>query len=175
MRPEALFINGVYEDVLQEIAKVQSLLPEQILFLQPYAGGAISKLRDDTPSVEAPMWLLLSTTTDLPTVRYVAQVVGWEDKRTLSEGKRDLLNRIIKALQPGETGLYDASKAEGGESVNLLHVRRLRKLRVPFSVEQLIKVSDGQPVSAGRTTAGGWVYVRASGLDPLLGGQTEGG
>ena len=33
MRAEALFINGVFEEVLREILKVQSVVPEQILFL----------------------------------------------------------------------------------------------------------------------------------------------
>jgi hypothetical protein len=52
MRGEGLFINGVYREVLEEILKVQSELPEHIMYLQPYSGGAITHLRDAPPSVE---------------------------------------------------------------------------------------------------------------------------
>lgn len=160
MKSEALFINGVYESVLKEILWVQAELPEQILFLQPFASTAISRLRDDTPTVDDPMWLYLSTTTDLPTVRYAAEVVGWDDKRALSDAKRRVLSRLLWTLQPNEGGLYDASNTESGQSVNLLHIPRLKELEKPFSVGRLIKTSDGQPVSEGRTTAGGWAYVQ---------------
>jgi hypothetical protein len=36
MRQQALFINGIYESVAEEISKIQSALPEEILFLQPH-------------------------------------------------------------------------------------------------------------------------------------------
>jgi len=160
MRSEALFINGAYEDVLRDILEIQSVLPEQILFLQPYSGRAMVRLRDDPPTIESPMRLFLSTTTDLATVQYTAEIVGWDDKRALSDRKRHILNRIIYCLQQTEGGVYDASRTDEGESVNLLHVRRLQRFESPFSVEHLIKISDGKPVSAGRTTAGGWAYVR---------------
>lgn len=161
MGSEGLFLNGVYQDVLRDILKIQSVLPEQILFLQPYSSRAMLKLRDDPPTIESPMRLFLSTTTDLATVRYAAEIVGWDDKRTLSDSKRHVLNRIIYCLQPTEGGVYDASRTAEGKSVNLLHVRRVQRLESAFSVERLIKVSDGKPVSPGRTTAGGWVYVYA--------------
>jgi hypothetical protein len=83
MKTEALFLNGVYEAVLQEILAVQAELPEQIMFLQPYKGEAIAKLRDNPPSVDDPMLLLMSLTGDLPTVHYRAEIVGWDDKRHL--------------------------------------------------------------------------------------------
>jgi len=160
MRAEALFINGVFEEVLREILKVQSVVPEQILFLQPYAGSAIAKLRDEPPTTESPMRLFLSTTDSLATVSYEAEIVGWDDKRTLTDKKRQVLNRIIYCLQPDEGGLYDASRAGEGKSVNLLHVRRLHKLNPPSSVDHLVKTGDSEPLSTGRTTAGGWAYVR---------------
>ncbi len=161
MRSEALFINGVYETVLEEILQIQSVLPEQILFLQPFSGRVMRKLRDQRPTVESPMRLFLSVTTDLATVRYAAEIVGWDDKRVLSDAKRHALNRIIRPLQPNEGELYDASPTGDGKSVNLLHIRRLQRLEPPFSVERLVKSSDGNSVSAGRTTAGGWVYVKS--------------
>ncbi|HWY04652.1 MAG TPA: hypothetical protein VNX60_13335 [Candidatus Acidoferrum sp.] len=160
MKQEALFINGVYEEVLREILSVQAELPEQILFLQPFSSGAISRLRDEAPTVDDPMQLFISVTTDLPTVEFTAEIVGWDDKRHLSDARRRVLSRLIWTLQPNEGGLYDATKVEGAQSVNLLHIRRLRELEPPFPVSQLIKTSDQLPVSEGRTTAGGWAYVR---------------
>jgi hypothetical protein len=54
MRPEALFLNGVYEDVLKEILQVQETLPEHILFLQHYKSEANVRLREEVPSVDNP-------------------------------------------------------------------------------------------------------------------------
>jgi 5-methylcytosine-specific restriction protein A len=160
MTSEALFINGVFDSVLQEILQTQSELPEQILFLQPYSSRPMRKLRDRPPTTESPMWLFLSLSTDLAIIHYTAKIVGWDDKRTLSERKRCTVNRIIKALQPNEGGLYDASPTGDGKSVNLLHIRQLRRFEPPFPVGCLIKTSDGEPLSSGRTTAGGWAYVK---------------
>jgi len=159
MKSEALFINGVYKSVLEEILLVQRFLPEQIMFLQPYSSETITHLREDRPSVDDPMRLFLSITTDLPTIHYTAEIVGWDDKRELSEEKCDVFNRLIWTLQPNEGGLYDASRVKGKPSVNLLHIRRLHKLAAPFSVTRLIKTSDNMSVSPDRTTAGGWAYI----------------
>jgi hypothetical protein len=162
MRSEVLFINGVFKGVLEDILAVQSELPDAILFLQPYSSSAMTRLRDDPPTTEAPMRVYLSTTTALSTVRYEGEIVGWDDKRKLSPGKRRVLSRLIYCLQPTEGGVYDASRSPDGQSVNLLHIRRLRRVKTPFRVDRLIKISDGKPVSASRTTAGGWSYVRDS-------------
>ncbi len=168
MREEALFLNGVYENVLHEILLIQKELPEQILFLQPYSSNTITRLRDDLPSVESPMRLLMSITDDLATVHYTAEIVGWDDKRNLSKEKRKVLNRLIYTLQPNEGGLYDASRVEDRESVNLLHVRRLRRLAKPFNVSQLVKIADSELMSDRRTTAGGWAYVKIENLKGLI-------
>ena len=159
LKPVALFINGVFESVLVEILKVQADLPEQILFLQPYSGSVMRTLRKTPPCVESPMRLFISKTDSLATIHYQAEIVCWEDKRDLSEAKRQVINRVIGALQPDEKELYNSAKNGTGESVNLLHIRRLQKVPVPFSVEQLLKVSDGKPLSTARTTSGGWSYV----------------
>lgn len=160
MKQEALFINGIYDQPLREILSIQTELPEQILFLQPYSSNAISRLRDDPPTIDDPMQLFISITNDLATVRYSAEIVGWDDKRNLSEARRRVLSRLVWTLQPSESGLYDASRVEGARSVNLLHIRRLRELKQPFPVSELIKTSDQQPLSEARTTAGGWAYVQ---------------
>ncbi len=93
MRHEALFINGVYRNVLEEILQIQEQLAEHIMYLQPYSGSVIKHLQDNPPSPDEPMLLLLSLTDDLPTVHFAAEIVGWEDKRQLSSAKRDVLNR----------------------------------------------------------------------------------
>ena len=160
MKSEALFINGVFESVLEEILRVQRYLPEQIMFLQPYRTDPITHLRDNPPTVDDPMRLFLSVTDNLPIVSYSAEIVGWEDKTKLSENKRNALIRLIWTLQPNEGGLYDESHIEGKESLNLLYIRRLRKLNNPFSVSELIKTSNGQPYSAERTMSGGFSYVQ---------------
>ncbi len=161
MRDEALFLNGVFEAVLAEILEVQEQLPEQIMFLQPHSSRAIVNLRELPPTLDDPVQLLISTTTELPTVQYTAEIVGWDDKLSLSDEKRHVLSRIIWTLQPREGGLYDLSKVPNAKSANLLHVRRLRKLQEPFEVSRLVKTNDGTPVSPDRTTAGGWSYVCA--------------
>ncbi len=163
MKPESLFLNGVFESVLEEILLVQRWLPEQIMFLQPYSSDPITHLRDDPPTVDDPWRLFLSITTDLPTVHYTAEIVGWDDKRTLSQEKHNAISRLLWTLQPSEGGLYDASRVEGKRSANLLHVRRLQQLDKPFSVIELTKTSDNLPLSPDRTTAGGWSYVRDTG------------
>ena len=160
MKTEALFLNGVYESVLKEILWIQAELPEQILFLQPHGPRAITRLREAPASVHQPMTLYISTTTDLPTVSYAAEIVGWDDKRELTYARRRVISRLIWTLQPNEGGLYDAAKSEDGQSVNLLHIRRLRELDPPFPVSRLLKTNDQQPVSEGRSRAGGWAYVQ---------------
>ena len=154
-RDEALFLNGVYESVLQEIVDVQTQMPEQILFLQPYSGDRVVHLSQTPPTIDAPMQLYISTSKNLSEVAYTAEIVGWDYKPDTTEDKRHLVSRIQAILQPGETGMvFEHSQA------NLIHVRRMSKLKEPFSVAELIKTSDGKPLSENRTTSGGWSYVR---------------
>lgn len=160
MRSEALFINGVFEDVLKEVLLVQGALPEHVMYLQPYSGSLIRHLHDAPPTPEDPVRLYLSTSGALGEISYVAEIVGVDDKRELSDDRRNVLNRVIWSLQPNETGLY--TEARGQECVNLLHIRRLRKLdrdRV-VPVTNLTKTVDDTPIAGARTTAGGWSYVR---------------
>ena len=159
MKPNGVFVNGVYEDVLIEILEIQSELPEQILFLQPYSSRVMVELQDSPPTVESALKLYLSITTDLPMVHYKAEIVGWEDKRQIARPKWKALERLLWTLQPHEGGLYDMSQAVDGQSVNLLYVRRLQRLDPPFSVDRLEKFFGGGSVSTSRTTAGGWTYL----------------
>jgi len=159
MRDEALFLNGVYEDVLQDILTIQTHLPEQILYLQPYSGERIVHLAENPPSADDSVRLLMSVTDDLAKVRYIGEIVGWDDKRKLGGPKLMWLNRIIYAFQWTEEGVYMHAHDDKRPCVNLLYVRRLKKLSRPFSVDQLINTSTDEPLSTGRTTSGRWVYV----------------
>jgi hypothetical protein len=159
MRDEALFLNGVYEDVLEDIRSVQTCLPEQILYLQPYSGERIVHFADNPPSADDPVRLFVSLTDDRAMVHYIGEIVGWDNKRKLEGAKLRVLNRLVYVFQPTEDGVYMQATTDGPRCVNLLYVRRLKKLTKPFSVDQLTKISTGQPVSTKRATAGGWVYV----------------
>ena len=165
LKPIALFINGVFKSVLEEILETQSALPEQILFLQPYSGRVIQKLRDDTPSLESPMRLFLSITDDLAAIHYQAEIVGWQDKRDLSQDEKQSINRVIAALQKGERELYNDAPSSTGKNVNLLHIRRLQRVSSPFSVARLRKVNGGETLSTARTTSGGYAYVEPEVLE----------
>lgn len=160
MRAEALFLNGVLEPVLKEILDIQEHLPEQILYLQPHSTERrIAQLAEEPPSVVDRVRLFASVTYDLPKIRYVGEVVGWDDKRKLAGEKLNALNRVIYALQPNEGGVYRYTDDPDRLCVNLLYVRRMRRLSRPFSVAELVVTSSGEPHSTNRSTPGGWSYV----------------
>ena len=162
----ALFMNGIYRSVLEEIRETQSEFPDCTLFLQPYSGYPIRLFRKDVPTPEAPVTLYASTTDDLSNISYVAEIVGWEDKTVMTPSRRQEVNDLIQRHQPGEkltseepAGLYNASRDPDRPSKNLLHIHRMVRLDVPFSVGQLIKTSNGKPYSTNRKTPGSWSPV----------------
>lgn len=155
----AIFFNGVYSSVLDEILKIQEALPEQILFLQPHSGQLIRRLAESPPTTEAPVHAFISTSDRLQDVSYRTEIVGWEDKRSIAKEKKNVLNRLIWTLQPEETGLYERAKEDGPLCANLLHVRRTSRLAPSLRVSDLVNLESGSPLSEGRTTSGGWVYI----------------
>lgn len=161
MKAEALFYVGQIEAVLTQILKIQKYFPEQILYLQPHAiEHAIAKLKENPPSVDKPMQLLISTTDDLNTISYNAEIVGWDDRRKCSENKLKVLNRMLKKLQPGE------EEGRGDKwGINILHIRRLCEVE-PIKATKLISTNDGNHLSGNRTTPGNWVYVRPIKVSP---------
>lgn len=164
---EALFLNGVYSTTLDDIWNVQRTEPERTLFIQPYSTSPIKALEDEPPTPDNSVWLYLSTTDDLATVSYNAEIVGWEDKTLMSRERIAEVHAIIKEYQPSQNnGLYlriPANQQEGERvPVNLLHIQSLTKLSddAKFSVAELIKESDRKPLSPNRQRSGGWSYVQ---------------
>ena len=157
---ETLLIRGIFQTVLNEILNAISNNPNLTLFLQPYSGFAIRILRDDPPSCISSVRLFLSTSDDVNTVSYTADIVGWEDKTQLTCSRRKELLAILHKFQPDEGGLYNHSKDPNNPSLNLVHIQNLTKLDHPFGVENLIKVSDNKPYSRNQQSPGGWSHVR---------------
>ena len=159
MRDQAVYLNGVFESVLEEIVEAQSQHPYQVLFMQPHSPYPIVYLRDNPPSPGDPVRLYASITSDLQHVRYTADIVSWRDKSQIPHGS-DLRKSIEKTLdeyQPGEGGLYNLP--EDGFSCNLLYVAHVKRLESPFRVDRLILKNESRPLSGNRTTPGHWAYV----------------
>lgn len=152
----ALFLNGVYETVLQEILKAQGRDPELICFLQPYSSSRIVLLEKEHPSVESPVPLYISTTTHLGTIVYKGMIVGWENKQEMSSDRLTAVNAEIENNQPNEENVY-MHVSDSKPCVNLISVKSLTPLPNPVSVVNLVK-RDGTPVKP-RTRAGNWAYV----------------
>ena len=149
---DALYLNGVFDSVLKEIVKVQSAVPDQPLFLQPYANDYISILAKNPPTVEDPVRLFVSTSDDLTRVRYVGEIVGWGDKQSMPTDVKHVFEGLLGTFQPGEKNFYD-------KGVNVVMVRRVVELQSPFPVSALIVRSTMKPHGI-RTAPGGWSIVQ---------------
>ena len=136
-----------------EVKPMSALTPKRGSFNTPGASAPRRRAGRKTT-----VRLFLSTTDQLGTVHFTAEIVVWDDKRVLMGTKRDAIKRVLNSLQPGEGGLYDVSKPPGGASVNLIHVWRLKRAVKPFKVTRLLKVYGNQPLQP-RTQAGGWAYA----------------
>lgn len=156
----ALYINGVFKATLAEIEKTQQSVAGKRCYLQPYGGGRIMLLVDNSPSPEHPITLYLSLTDSLPYVSYRAKIVGWKDKRELAKDPPALavLNQHIKEYQPTENSIY-LTTDDGTPCVNLIAVVDVRRLETNVPVSCFVKISDGTPLKA-RTRSGLWSPVR---------------
>lgn len=157
----ALYLNGVYESVLDEIVKSQEKNPNKVFYLQPFSEKTITQLKQDTPTYDFPLPVYISTTGQLNQICFSAEIVGWEDKREIDPSRRALLNEHIKQFQPKEGEIY--SEARGKKCVNLISIKNVKKLSNQLSTSNLIK-KNGEPLKP-RTQPGHWSYVRAL---PLL-------
>jgi predicted HNH restriction endonuclease len=157
----ALFINGVYEEILADIEQSQRSHPGKTYYLQPYTSRPITHLVKAKPTPENPVMLYVSLSDSLDRVSYSARIVGWQDKREIQQGSAAFLqiDQEIRKFQPSEKdGLY-LKGPNGNQCVNLISVVDLKRFEIPFEVSRLIKTSDGMPRKA-RTQPGGWSYVQ---------------
>jgi len=153
----ALFINGVFKQVLKEIHDVQLENPEKVLYLQPYKSQVINLLKNYPPTTENPIPLYLSLSNDLNRIHYVAEIVQWEHKQEMDLDRIDFVEKAVKKYQPKEGGLYQFNE-QGNPCVNLLSITHLVELKPAISVTELVKVSDNSPLKE-RTRSGGWSPV----------------
>ncbi len=160
MTLQGLFIRGIFSSVLEDIRRTHLVQPDRTLYLQPFRGDTIRMLRDNPPTNRNPVRLYLSTSEDPATVSYSADIVGWENKLRLTRSRKLEIEATIKSFQPDEKCLYNHSKTPGKPSLNLVHIQRLVELPSPFSVTNLIKISDGKPYSPYKESPGGWSRVR---------------
>ncbi|MDP3008881.1 MAG: HNH endonuclease signature motif containing protein [Methylococcales bacterium] len=159
---QALFINGVFESVLEEILKAQSKNKDLICYLQPYSTGNIKYLKENDFNKNPSITFYLSITTSLNQVCYIAEIVGWYNKKALLNDKEKLaeINNQISGNQPIQREVYFyADNEKTKECANLILVKSLKKLIVPFPTGSLIKISDNIPLKP-RTQAGGCSVVQ---------------
>lgn len=154
----ALLINGIYDGVFLEILKAQEQRSGCESFLQPYSRKVIRSLQKHRPSPEDPVRLYASTTANLSQICYVAEIVNWEDKRTLSPERQHAVYQHLSRYQLKEVDLFRGKQEIGLKALNLITIRNLRKLGTLHSTSLLTKVSDHMPLKA-RTRAGGWSEV----------------
>jgi 5-methylcytosine-specific restriction enzyme A len=154
----ALFINGIYDDVLSEILDAQQARDGGESFIQPYKGQVIKMLSVQQPTPETPIRLYLSTTEDLSRICYTAKIVRWEDKRELTDLRRSEVRRHLEEFQPGEANLFTGMEEIGKKAVNLISIHTLNQLDTHYPTNLLRKVSDGLPLKK-RTRSGGWSEV----------------
>ena len=97
----ALFINGVYEDVLDEIIKSKETNLDMVFYLQPFSTSSIRQLKNSPPDSQSSVPLYLSTTVQLNQICYMADIVGWEDKNELfqDQERRALGKYIFKLME----------------------------------------------------------------------------
>lgn len=156
---EALFINGIFESVLEEIMESQKKHKDESFFLQPYKAQPIKlleKMAENSNFTEIPLYI--STSNNINNICYHAQITGWEDKRELSKNKKRLqeLDDRIRGLQKSERRIY--MDVNGNECVNLITIKNLKKLESPLPIGILIKTSDGEPLKE-RSRGGSWSTV----------------
>lgn len=148
----ALFLNGVFEDILKA-----QIAHGGVNYLQPYKGEIIRMLNKNKPSPDNPILLYISTTSDLNTIAYMGEIVGWEDKRILSDVKKAVVKTNLQECYP-EFASGEIKLLEDKNAVNLLAIRNMQKCENRFSTSILTKISDKKHLKP-RTRAGGWSEV----------------
>lgn len=124
----ALFINGIHNSVLAEILNAQESRGGGESFLQPYKAAVVVMLRNRQPTPQSSVRLYVSTAKNLNQVCYTAEIIGWEDKRELSEQRRTEVGRHHLEYQPEEVTLFAGVGEIGRTAVNLISIRDLKRL-----------------------------------------------
>lgn len=168
----ALFINGIYDAVLTDILAAQTVQGGGESFLQPYKGQVISMLRERPPTSSAPVTLYISTTENLSKICYAAEIVRWEDKRELSESRRQEVLKYLEKFQPKECNLFRGTELGQGKAVNLITIRNLHSLKAFHPSSNLKKKSDELPLKP-RKRAGGWSEVYDDAVFSIAESETE--
>lgn len=154
----ALFINGIFNDVLTGILKAQDAQGGGECFLQPYKGVVIKFLKKHQPTPNNPIRLYISTTNNLSQICYTAEAVRWEDKRELSDQRREEVAAFLKRNQPSEADHFMSFDRGANKAVNLVTIRSLLQLESLHSTSLLRKASNELPLKK-RSRAGGWSEV----------------
>lgn len=149
---------GYSEQNLKKCSHPQEERPGRRLFFQPHARREMVRLRDTNPNEECPVTVYFSTTDDLSTVSYQAEIVEWRNKQNLAETECPSIDREIEEVGFNPEGLFGIEEG----MVNLVRIRYLIKLVPSFHVAELIKTSDGKPLSGNQISSGpSYVYDRA--------------
>jgi hypothetical protein len=153
---EALYLNGVFEEVLEQILVSQQKSDGHVCYLQPYSTKKIKLLAEHNPTPENPIRVYISLTDSLSVVSFRALIVAWRDKREMTVEEVREINRRIRARNCEEE-IYRT----GGEeqiATNLISIIKLERLLSPIPVSSFIKTSDKMPLKP-RTHPGRWAYV----------------
>jgi 5-methylcytosine-specific restriction enzyme A len=150
------FLNGIYEQVLDEILTSQNNKPTESFYIQPYSDRIIAEFKKKSPGIENRWRLYASITRDLSNVHYTAEIIGWEFKPDITAERLQVLNEHIKLYQKGEDCIYLTHNEK--VCANLISIRNLQKLETPIPVNRFYKISDGTPLKV-RTRSGNWSYV----------------
>jgi len=158
----AFFGNGIFIELLEEILEAQKIDSNLTSYIQPYRTTIFKFLKNSQIDQEQSITFYISTTNNLNMIEYTADIIQWEDKRELFSSNTNRVNELNKHLdkyQKSTGGLYKYSNAqETSECVNLISIKNLKKLTIPFASSMLIKVSDDTPYKK-RTQPGGWSEV----------------
>jgi 5-methylcytosine-specific restriction enzyme A len=156
---KALFICGVFQDVLEEIITAQEHNPGMEYYLQPYSEGTITQFKEEQPNYDAPWTVYISITggENLNYIWYAAQIVGWDDKQALSEDELASLNERIRKFQPKEGSIY-LKNHKGKECKNLIHIINLKRLSNRRCITNLVLQSGSNHELRGGY-GGGFAYV----------------